>query len=434
MRGTGASGFASARRSIGVATLLATALMSGPIALPPAGHAATGDVGYEDVSFSGTIEPTGTKRAESLLWFNDGSWWASMWDTVSSDFHIFKFAVSTQAWTDTGVALDPRGNSHADVRWDGTKLYVASHLTVNDGQSAVSGYPSYLYRFSYDRAIKRYTRDAGFPVRINDYRTETLVIDKDSTGKLWATWQQSNKIFVNRTVNGDDHTWGTPFQLPVTATNVTVDDNSAVLAFAGNRIGVMWSNQSSANDAMWFAVHQDGQPDMTWQASRTAIQGPNTADDHINLKSLQSDGSGRVYAAVKTSFSNAAQPLIMLLVRDLATGSWSSYPIARVSDCPNRPLVLIDEANKVLHAYFTAPGPPGYSCSSSGGAIYKKTSPLNSVAFPTGRGTPVIVDYDSPYIHDATSTKQNVSRSSGILVLSRNSRTARYWHTYQAIP
>jgi hypothetical protein len=185
---------------------------------------------------------------------------------------------------------------------------------------------------------------------------------------------------------------------------------------------------------MWFAVHSDGQPATTWHASRTAIQGPNTADDHINLKSLQSDGSGRVYAAVKTSFSNPSQPLIMLLVRNLSTGSWSSYPIARVSDCPNRPLVLIDEANKVLHAYFTAPGPPGFSCNSSGGAIYKKTSPLNSVAFPTGRGTPVIVDYDSPYIHDATSTKQNVSRSSGILVLSRNSQTKRYWHTYQAVP
>jgi len=156
------------------------------------------------------------------------------------------------------------------------------------------------------------------------------------------------------------------------------------IAFGGDRIGVMWSNQASSNDAVFFATHVDGQPDTSWEAARTAIQGPNTSDDHINLKSLQADGSGRVYAAIKTSFSNSQQPLIMLLVRDRPTGNWTNYTIARVSDCPNRPMVLIDEENRVLHSFFTAPGPPGYSCNSSGGAIYEKTSPLDAIAFPVG--------------------------------------------------
>ena len=70
---------------------------------------------------------------------------------------------------------------------------------------------------------------------------------------MWATWQQDNQIYVNRTLNGDDHTWGTPFVLPVGGTSVTVDDNSAVVAFAGNKIGVMWSNETTSNDAMFFA-------------------------------------------------------------------------------------------------------------------------------------------------------------------------------------
>ena len=120
---------------------------------------------------------------------------------------------------------------------------------------------------------------------------------------------------------------------------------------------------------MYFAVHDDLDPDTTWQPSETAIQGPGTADDHINLKSLQSDGSGRVYAAVKTSFESSAQPLIMLFVRDPASGDWSSYPIARVSECPNRPIVLIDEENRSSARYSTAPAPAGFTCTRRGGDL-----------------------------------------------------------------
>ena len=402
------------------------------IVLPADGRADAGDIGYQDQSFSGTGTPTGTKRAESVLWWNDGSWWANMWDTVSQDFHIFRLNIPTQTWQDTGVTIDTRSNTHADVLWDGAHLYVASHQFVSDEQPAVSGYPGYLFRFSYNSTTKTYSRDSGFPVQINNMRTETLVIDKDSTGKLWATWQQGNQIYLNRTTNGDDRLWGTPFALPNPAGNVTVDDNSSVIAFGGNKIGLMWSNQSGSNYAMWFAVHQDGASDTTWSAGERALQGPSDADDHINLKSLQADGSGRVYAATKTSHTSSASALIMLSVRS-ATGVWSRHPIAQVSDCPNRPLVLIDQQNSVLHTFYTAPGPPNYTCSSSGGAIYKKTSPLNSVSFAPGRGTPVILDADSPFVHDASSTKQNVNGTTGLVVLAINGPTARYWHHYESL-
>jgi hypothetical protein len=95
--------------------------------------------------------------------------------------------------------------------------------------------------------------------------------------------------------------------------------------------------------------------------------------------------------------------------------------------------VLIDEEHRVLHSFFTAPGPPGYSCNSSGGAIYEKTSPLDAIAFPVGRGTPVLVDADSPYVHNVSSTKQNVTSQTGIVVLARNSHTSRYWHHYESL-
>ena len=420
----------SAFRTFSVVAAIAAISLAALSVGPPSVAADSGDVGYLDQSFNGTSDPTGTKRAESLLWFNDGSWWASMWDVASSDFHIFRLDVATQTWINTGVALDTRADTHADVLWDGSKLYVASHRFVDDEQNAQTGFPSYLYRFSYNSSSKTYTLDTGFPVQINNMRTETLVIDKDSTGKLWATWSQNNTIFVNRTLNGDDRTWGTPFALPIdTATNLTIDDNSAVVAFNGDRIGIMWSNQATAHDAMWFSVHLDSDPDTIWTAGRTAIQGPNSADDHMNLKTLATDNAGRVYAAVKTSFTNNPQPQIMLLVRD-AQGNWASYPISRVSDCPNRVIVLIDEENRVLHAFFTAPGPPSFNCNSSGGEIQTKTSSLDAIAFPVGSGTTVIRDADSPVVHNVTSTKQNVSSQTGIAILARNSSTKRYWHGY----
>src|SRR5437867_1781108 len=197
-------------------------------------------------------------------------------------------------------------------------------------------------------------------------------------------------------------------------------------------MGIMWSNQGNSNYAMWFAVHQDGASDTTWGAGEQALSGGGSADDHINLKSLQGDGSGRVFAATKTSNTTSSLALVMLSVRS-ATGSWSRYPIALVSDCPNRPIVLIDEQNNVLHTFYTAPGPPSYACNSSGGAIYEKTSPLNSVSFAPGSGTPVIVDADSPFVHNASSTKQNVNSTTGIVVLAINGDTGYYWHHYEAL-
>jgi PKD repeat protein len=392
--------------------------------LPASGYAATGDIGYKDQSFNGAgTAPTGSKP-ESKLWWNDGFWWASMWAT-GGGFHIFRLDTLTQKWSDTGVPIDTRAGTRADTLWDGTHLYVASHVF---SESPSSGFPSRLYRYSYNPLLKTYSLDPGFPVSINNYKTETLVIDKDSTGKLWATWTQGSQVMMNRTTTGDA-AWGAPFVLPVSgATKLSSDDISSVVAFGGNKIGVMWSSQTSS--AMYFAVHADGQADATWQQSRTAIAGPNYADDHINLKSLQAVG-GRVFAAVKTSLDDVPNPSpnapqIMLLSRDPATGDWSSAVFGRIGDHHTRPIVMIDETNRVLHMFATAPV--------TGGTIYEKTSPLDSISFPSGQGTPVIRDATTVNVNNATSTKQNVTSRTGIVVLASNdSSSGSYWHAYESI-
>jgi hypothetical protein len=97
------------------AALLAALLtVLGVVVVPVAASAATGDLGVQGPSHSGTGTPTGTKRATSALWFNDGLWWGNLWDSASSDFHIFRFDAGTSSWVDTGVATDPQPRRHPE--------------------------------------------------------------------------------------------------------------------------------------------------------------------------------------------------------------------------------------------------------------------------------------------------------------------------------
>ncbi len=395
---------------------------------------AAGDVGYAGPSFVNNAGSPSGEKPESKLWWNDGVWWASLWSDTALEHHIHRLDLQAKQWIDTGITLDPRRGSKADVLWDGSKLYVASH---SFSASETSGYPSRLYRFSYDQAARTYTLDAGFPTTINDWRTETLVIDKDSSGQLWATWTQPDsacncsRVYVNRTI-GNDSTWGIPFVIPISgvpagAGELDGDDISALVAFAGGRIGVMWSNQNEG--AMYFATHDDSALDATWNTTRTAIQGANEADDHINLKSLQSDGSGRVFAAVKTSLSAANDTLTRLLVRDSATGAWANYTFGRVSDHHTRPIVMLDTTAGKIHMLATA--------DENGGTIYRKTTSMSSISFPEGRGEPFIEEAATPGIsgdlNNATSTKQNVNSTTGLVVLATNDTTDRYWWNYDPL-
>ncbi|HTF12975.1 MAG TPA: hypothetical protein VK659_32855 [Asanoa sp.] len=398
------------------------------VCVPASAAAGAGDIGYEGRSTAGDGSAATGEKPQSKLWWNDGRWWAVLFDTTSQTHHIFRLDRATQQWVDTGTTVDNRPKTRSDVLWDGTKLYVASHVRASASTGAASGNPARLYRLSYDPATQTYSRDLGFPVAIANYSTEALTLDNDSTGTLWATWTQGAKVYVNNTV-GSDSAWGVPFVPPVTGANgLDPDDISAVVSFAG-RVGIMWSNQITS--AMFFATHTDGTDRSAWGVSRTAVQGPHSADDHISLKSLQADPAGRVFAAIKTGLDEAgvttSAPQILMVARDPATGDWTSAPVGRISDCHTRPIVVIDNANQMLHVFATAPN-SGCPFTGTPGTIFMKSSPLNQLSFPLGRGTPVLKDASSANLNNATSTKQTVDATTGLVVLASNDVTQRYWH------
>jgi hypothetical protein len=117
------------------------------------------------------------------------------------------------------------------------------------------------YRFSYSGGT--YTLDSGFPTYVNNSTSEALVLAKDSMGKLWVSWVENNVVKIaNSSDNGVS--WGSPFNLPNQGGKVDPDDISAVVAFDGNKIGVMWSNQR--DDKMYFIVHNDGDGELQMEA------------------------------------------------------------------------------------------------------------------------------------------------------------------------
>ena len=174
-------------RSVAAATMLAVALVV------PTGSAgaAAGDIGYEGPSYSGVSgSHPSQEKPESKLWYHDGSWWGSLWSNPADAFTVHQLDAITQAWTDTGTVLESSGNYRQDTLFDGSNLYVASHRYSTSSRSATAR----LTRLSYQSATHSWSVDAGFPATISDAGSETLTIDKDSNGRLWATWTTSGEV------------------------------------------------------------------------------------------------------------------------------------------------------------------------------------------------------------------------------------------------
>jgi hypothetical protein len=385
------------------------------LALPA--HAAA-DVGYPSLDYVGASAPTGQKP-QSKLWVVGDTWFASLYNVLTTDFELYRLDRATHTWRSTGTLIDERTRSAADVVWDGRRLYALSAST-----STTTAGPIRLTRYSYDSSTRTFRADPGFPVTITTAIVETVVLDEDTTGRLWLTFTEGDKVYVAHTTS-DDLTWTSPFVLPVAgATNIDPDDISALVAY-GQRIGVMWSNQ--VDSAMYFASHRDGDPDSSW-TSNPAIEEAGYADDHINLKALDDDPSGQVFAATKTSLNDSASsgPLVLLLVLG-NDGTWRRYPFGTVADDHTRPIVAIDRQNRRIYEFATAP-----CC--SGGAVYYKQTSLDGPSFPPGLGTPFLQSLTSHNINNPTTTKQELSGDTDLAVMASDDQTDLYWYGILDLP
>ncbi|RAX45121.1 hypothetical protein DQ354_11940 [Arthrobacter sp. AQ5-06] len=423
-------------------TLITAMIVAGSLLATSPVASADPTYGTASLSYSGVSNPPTSDKPQSKLWWNDGSWWADMW-TSGSGWSIYRLDRPTGTWIDTGVVNDTRANTLADTLWDGSHLYIASHVVTISGDGTPnpsrSDQPAKLYRYSYSSGT--YTLDSGFPTVITNNSSESMTIDEDTTGALWATWTQvagnstsgfTNAVYVNYSAPGGT-SWAAPFVIPVSNPNPAPDDISAVVAYGQKKIGVMWSDHLTGS--VNWATRTDGTSptaSSSWNL-QPAIQGKGQADDHLNLKTLQADTTGRVFAAVKTSLNDTSSdptlPQLQLLVFKPGTGSFSKSTISTVGDCVSRPQILLDTQNNLVHAFQTAPSTSVSGCAYSGvaGSIYEKTASMDNPVFRSGRGTPVIQDAASPNINNVTTTKQSVNSTTGLVVMASDNVAKRYW-------
>jgi hypothetical protein len=212
--------------------------------------------------------------------------------------------------------------------------------------------------------------------------------------------------------------------LPVPeASTIADDDISSVVAYDGH-VGVMWSNQRAG--AMYWASRPSGADDGAAWTVTAAVQGPALADDHVNLKALHEDPAGLVIATIKTSRNDLPSadpddPLILVLVlqRD---GTWSRHVASTVSENETRPILEVDQEHRQL--YLVASGP---CC--SGGTIYYKTTSLDEIDFPSGRGTVLMRRTGSTSaLNNPSATKQAIDGTSGLLILAADDEAQVYMH------
>ena len=333
-------------------------------------------------------------KPQSKLWFNDGSWWAIAYDGSSQ--RIWKFdggLFVKQTYPD--AAVDGRATSRADVLWDGTHLYVLAWHDVTPRFS----------KYSYDSSTQIYTRLPGFPVDLPVPGTEVMVFDKDSTGRLWAAFELNNDIRVIWSVSPDHLSWNTT-GINVES-HVDSDDIATVVAFGGNSIGVLWSDQSA--DASWqfgFRVHRDADPPEVWQPIELIDSG-SAVDDHINAKAAP---DGTVYLAAKDLHNNTD------LYARAPTGGWQMAGSNLNAGASTRPIVQVDTAQDMIHVFYT-------DWEVSPNSIKKVSAPRSTLVF----GTPEV--YLAPAglsLNDVTGTKQPLSARTGIMALASSSSSA-YW-------
>jgi hypothetical protein len=351
--------------------------------------------------------------------------------------------LSNQDWVDTGVVLDEREESRADTFWDSSnnKLYVATHFKQdNPGNTNNPDNWARLLRFSYNDVSNTYTLDAGFPVTINSDKTETLVIDKDDAGRLWTVYvsrpasSSDYQVYANYTVTPtNDLVWSTPFTLAFPEAHVMQGDIASTIAFTddgGGKVGIMWNNNLEGE--FYFASHPTtSNPESDWTLENLNV--PYPANDHISLSTTT---SGQVLAAIKTSVTDPADPLIGVVGRD-SDGTFSFHSISPLSSNDTRPRIVINDSTNEAFILVSSNATGGRICYHSTSI----TTPLANMAFPQENcvdtldieidgllAAPIIIG-DSTYdqFNDATSSKRNVTNASGIVVLASDDENG---HSY----
>jgi hypothetical protein len=378
--------------------------------------------GFFDGRTERTVRGASRHKNQSKLFFAHGTWWGVLNEPTTREARIMRLDWKTQRWHDTGVVVDDRSFARADVLFHDDTLYVASA-----GGSESPAHAVRVSLFSYDPATARWSIQPDYPVTLTRTGVTSSVIERADDGTLWVTFieapgresgsggELAGNLFVSHS-GRDPHEWVKPYRPFVAGTEVAADQVGMVAV--GDEVLMLWSNQR--DDAIYASSHRDGRPDDEWAESTAVLRSLRIADDHVNIKALP---DGRVFAAVKTSLDTIPSPQagwdqILLLAR--TEGRWTSTQVGQIRDKHTRPILVLDTADSAALVFATAPF--------IGGDIIMKAAPFANLRFPVGVGVDAITAQQVPRLNNATSTKQHVDASTGLVVLASDDTTGRYAH------
>ena len=354
--------------------------------------------------------PPTADKDQSKLWFHSASWWGILVDAEGTGFRIHRLNWADQAWVDTGVVVDDRLTARADVLWTGAHLFVASA-----GSAARPSEHVRLSRYTYAAGSGRHDLDAGFPVVLTERGVESLTISADSSDGLWVSYIVDGHVWIRHSSDAG-LTWTSPMRLAQAGDDVTVH----TIVPYGDTLAAVWSNQSEGTVS--YATHVSGEPPDAWSTPTTVVEGAFLADDHVSARSLDGPDGASLFVMVKTSQDLQPDPdptaPQMLLIEVRPDGDWHEHVVGRVRDRHTRPLLLIDEAERQLHIFVVAPFGKG--------SVYYKSTSADDIQLAPGQGAPFLDLPDHGEITNPTSTKQNLTPQSGLIVLASDEETSQY--------
>ncbi|MCH7772627.1 MAG: T9SS type A sorting domain-containing protein, partial [Bacteroidetes bacterium] len=364
---------------------------------------------------------TSGEKPQSKIWRHDAKWWAVFPVNVEGEdpSGTYLWYLDGNIWTKK-LFLSSDNNTQADCKAVGD----VTHIFLYSGISSELVSVEYLIGSNTYQAWS--TRISNVAITLSS-GVETATIDIDSNGRMWLAYESSGNINVQWS-NSPYSDWTN--SVIVLASGGAPDDICAVTSFGGNKIGIMWSNQTANPNKFGFRYRDDStsepsendfNPDEV-PASQSELNlstGNGMADDHINF-AVGSDGS--IYVAIKTAYDKDGEPLVALLVRrpTFVSGSnhWEDLHSVRVQAGgnrePTRPIALLDSDNDRVYVVYTQ--------DVGGDDIMYKYSSITNISFPAGDGTNLIPntihDWD-----DAASTKQNFSSEVVILASDKSDDT-----------
>jgi hypothetical protein len=371
-------------------------------------------------SFPGTTE---FNTVKSQMWLNDGLWWGVFSDDNLGLF-FYTFHNGTAA---KGPLVDSNVNGKPDVLWDGNNLFVMIWKSVSLAA---------LYKYNYDPVTRKHALISGFPVNLPliGGSSEALVIEKDSTGKLWATYTgtqgplSDGKVRVIWSTSADHKAWNTSGAELESGLQANQSEISAIIHFDNNKIGIAWSNRPAKEIA--FRFHADGQPETSWSPKEIIDSGlgprglGEVADDHLSIKAAP---DGRVFLVAKDNDhdgipANANAGSLWLYIRT-AAGSWGSKTIVQpdLSRGSTRPVLLLDAANDRAFVIYHDDSPSG------NGLNFITNSSMTNPAFS------VPCPFSLTPANNLTSTKQNVSSNTGFLVAAHGGPTGNHQVLFRTV-